>query len=178
MWWKFFLKVPKNARFSAQNVLDPLLSLHIYFFIPKVLLKDQKMLNLRRMKMIKEGLPTSVLLCTKLAILHIHTYETLRHNTLSPYSCWCSLCNKSSFTTILNYIMSNVCSKNLFLIYFWSLDLLEAIQGIAFCVVLAFSFLSLHFVPFTQILQNFILQFRTSLDMFENHMNCNSLYHI
>ena len=34
---------------------------------------------------------------------------------------------------------------------FWSLDLLAAIQGIAFCVVLAFSFLSLHFVPFTQI---------------------------
>ena len=28
---------------------------------------------------------------------------------------------------------------------FWSLDLLEAIQGIAFYVVLAFSFLSLHF---------------------------------
>ena len=43
---KVFLKVPKNASFSAQNVLDPLLSLYIYFFIPKVLLKDHKMLNL------------------------------------------------------------------------------------------------------------------------------------
>ena len=47
---KVFLKVPKKACFSAENVLDPLLSLHMYFFIPKVLLKDQKMLNLRRMK--------------------------------------------------------------------------------------------------------------------------------
>jgi hypothetical protein len=33
--------------------------------------------------------------------------------------------------------------------------------------------LSLHFVPFTQ-----ILQFRTSLDMFENHMNRNNSYRI
>ena len=47
---KVFLKVPKNAFFSAQNVLDPLLSLYMYFFIPKVLLKDQKMLNLKIMK--------------------------------------------------------------------------------------------------------------------------------
>ena len=47
---KVFFKVPKNADFSAQNVLDPLLSLHMYFFKAKVLLKDQKMLNLRRMK--------------------------------------------------------------------------------------------------------------------------------
>jgi hypothetical protein len=46
-------KMPKNAIFSAQNVLDPLLSLYMYFFIPKVLLKDQKMLNLRRIKMIR-----------------------------------------------------------------------------------------------------------------------------
>jgi hypothetical protein len=48
------LKVPKkcqkNACFSAQKVLDPLLSLHMYFFTPNVLLKDQKMMNLRRMK--------------------------------------------------------------------------------------------------------------------------------
>ena len=47
---KVFLKIAKNACFSAQNVLDPLLPLHMYFFIPKVLLKDQKMLNLRGMK--------------------------------------------------------------------------------------------------------------------------------
>ena len=47
---KVFKKVMKNAFFSAQNILDPLISLHIYFFIPKLLLKDQKMLNLRRMK--------------------------------------------------------------------------------------------------------------------------------
>ena len=47
---KVFLKVPKNAFFSAQNVLDPLLSLHMYLFIPKVFLKDQKMLNLERME--------------------------------------------------------------------------------------------------------------------------------
>ena len=43
---KLFKKVPKNA----QNVLDPLLSLYVYFFISKVLLKDQKMLNLKRKK--------------------------------------------------------------------------------------------------------------------------------
>ena len=36
--------------FSAENVLDPLLSLYMYCFLPKVLLKDQKMLNLRRKK--------------------------------------------------------------------------------------------------------------------------------
>ena len=47
---KVFLNVPENACFSAQNVLASLLSLHMYFFILKVLLKDQKMLNLRRMK--------------------------------------------------------------------------------------------------------------------------------
>ena len=47
---KVFEKVPKSAFFSAQNVLDPLLSLHVYFFIHKVLLKNQKMLKLRRMK--------------------------------------------------------------------------------------------------------------------------------
>ena len=46
----FFKKSPKNACFTVQNVLDPLLSLYMYFFIPKVLLKDQKMLNLRRIK--------------------------------------------------------------------------------------------------------------------------------
>ena len=40
-------KVPKKASFCVQNVFDPLL---MYFFRPKVLLKDQKMLNLRRMK--------------------------------------------------------------------------------------------------------------------------------
>ena len=28
--------------FSAENVLGPLLSLYMYFFVPKVLLKDQK----------------------------------------------------------------------------------------------------------------------------------------
>ena len=31
-------------------MLDPLLSRYMNFFIPKVLLKDQKMLNLRRIK--------------------------------------------------------------------------------------------------------------------------------
>jgi hypothetical protein len=30
---KVFLKVPKNAFFIAQNVLDSLLSLHIYVFL-------------------------------------------------------------------------------------------------------------------------------------------------
>ena len=43
-------KSAKNAFFSAHNVLDLLLSLYMYCFLPKVLLKDQKMLNLRRMK--------------------------------------------------------------------------------------------------------------------------------
>ena len=41
-----FLKSAKNVFFDVQNVLDPLLSLYVYLFIPKVLLKDQKMLNL------------------------------------------------------------------------------------------------------------------------------------
>ena len=50
-----FLKSTKNVFFSAQNVLDPLLSLYMYFFIPKVLLKDQKMLNLRRIKNYERG---------------------------------------------------------------------------------------------------------------------------
>ena len=45
-----FFKSAKNACFSAQDVLDPLLSLHMYFCTPTVLLKDQKRLNLRRMK--------------------------------------------------------------------------------------------------------------------------------
>ena len=31
---KVFLKLPKTAFFSAQHVLDPLLSLYTYFFIP------------------------------------------------------------------------------------------------------------------------------------------------
>ena len=47
---KDFLKSAKNVFFDVQNVLDPLLSLYVYLFIPKVLLKDQKMLNLWRMK--------------------------------------------------------------------------------------------------------------------------------
>ena len=47
---KSFLKRAKNVFFSARNVLNPLLSLYMYFFIPKVLLKDQKMLSLRRIK--------------------------------------------------------------------------------------------------------------------------------
>ena len=41
-----FLKSAKNVFFDVQNVLDPLLSLYVYLFIPKVLLKDQKMLIL------------------------------------------------------------------------------------------------------------------------------------
>ena len=45
----FFLNCQK-CLFNAQNVLGPLLSLYIYFFILKFLLKDQKMLNLRRIK--------------------------------------------------------------------------------------------------------------------------------
>ena len=63
---KVFLKVQRNACFSAQNVLDPLLSFYVYFFMPKVLLKDQKMLNLRRMKNDYRG-PSN--LC---AILNFH----------------------------------------------------------------------------------------------------------
>ena len=53
-----FLKSAKNVFFRAQNVLYPLISLYIHFFTSKVLLEDQKMLNLRR---IKEGLLTFVL---------------------------------------------------------------------------------------------------------------------
>ena len=34
---KVFFKVPTNACFNAQKILDPLLSLHMYFFIPKVI---------------------------------------------------------------------------------------------------------------------------------------------
>ena len=45
---KVFKKVQKNAYFSTQYVLDPLLSHNMYFFKPKVLPKDQ--LNLRGMK--------------------------------------------------------------------------------------------------------------------------------
>ena len=45
-----FLKSAKNVLFRAQNMLDPLLPLYMHFFIPKVLMKDQKMLNLRRIK--------------------------------------------------------------------------------------------------------------------------------
>ena len=41
-------KSAQNVFFSAQNVLDPLLSLYMYSFI--LLLKDQKIVNLRRMK--------------------------------------------------------------------------------------------------------------------------------
>ena len=54
---KVFFKSAKqcNACFSAQNILDPLLSLHKYLFIPKVLLKDQKMLILRRWKNDQRG---------------------------------------------------------------------------------------------------------------------------
>jgi hypothetical protein len=47
---KGFLKSAKNVFFIAQNVLYPLLSLYMYFFIPKVLLKYQKMLNLRTIR--------------------------------------------------------------------------------------------------------------------------------
>ena len=47
--------MPKNTFFSAQNVLDPLLSLYMHFFMPKVLLKDQKMLNLRRIENDERG---------------------------------------------------------------------------------------------------------------------------
>ena len=50
-----FLKSAKNDFFRAQNMLDPLLSLYMHFFIPKVLLKDQKMLNLRRIKNDERG---------------------------------------------------------------------------------------------------------------------------
>ena len=50
-----FLKSAKNVFFRAQNMLDPLLSLYMHFFIPKVLLKDQKMLNLRRIKNDERG---------------------------------------------------------------------------------------------------------------------------
>ena len=46
---KFFQKC-QNVFFSAQNILDPLHPLYIHFFIPKVLIKDPKMLNLRRIK--------------------------------------------------------------------------------------------------------------------------------
>ena len=67
---KVFLKSAKNVFFSAQNVLDPLLSLYMYFFIPKVLLKDQKMLNLRKIKMDKRG-PSD--LCASLTHLQKQT---------------------------------------------------------------------------------------------------------
>ena len=68
---KVLKKVPKHVCFSAQNVLDPLLSLHMYLFIPKVFLKDQKMLNLRIIKKnIKEDLPTTVLLLLLLSYLN------------------------------------------------------------------------------------------------------------
>jgi hypothetical protein len=50
-----FFKSAKNVFFRAQNMLDPLLSLYMHFFIPKVLLKDQKMLNLRRIKNDERG---------------------------------------------------------------------------------------------------------------------------
>ena len=50
---KLFFKVTNNVCFSAQNVLDPLLSLHMYFFIPKVLLNNQKMLNLRNLRRVE-----------------------------------------------------------------------------------------------------------------------------
>ena len=62
---------------------------------------------------------------------------------------------------------------------FWSLDLLEAIQGIAFHRQV------MNLLPFAQILEYFIiLWFRTSLDMFtydfkiDMFKNCINSYHI
>ena len=46
---KVFLKVPKKVFYNAKKVLDPLISLHMYFFIPKFLPKDPKMLNDKKM---------------------------------------------------------------------------------------------------------------------------------
>ena len=45
-----FLKSAKNVFFRAQNVLDPVLSHYIHF-----LLRDQKMLSLRRIKNDERG---------------------------------------------------------------------------------------------------------------------------
>ena len=56
--------------FSAQNVLDPLLSLYMHLFIPKVLLKDQKIPNLRRIKNDERG-PSD--LCASLTHLQKQT---------------------------------------------------------------------------------------------------------
>ena len=56
--------------FSSQNDLDLLLSLYMYFFMPKVLLKDQKMLNLRRIKNDQRG-PSD--LCANLTHLREQT---------------------------------------------------------------------------------------------------------
>ena len=47
---KVLKKMPKIDTFSGQNVLDLLLSLHVYIVTPKDLLEDQKILNSRRMK--------------------------------------------------------------------------------------------------------------------------------
>ena len=67
---KFFKKGQKMPFFSAQQILDPLLSLYMYFFIPKVLLKDQKMLNLKRIKNDKRG-PSDI--CASLTHLRRET---------------------------------------------------------------------------------------------------------
>ena len=45
---------------SAQNVLDPLLIPHVYFFNLKGLIGDHKSLNLKQLRIIKNALPTSV----------------------------------------------------------------------------------------------------------------------
>ena len=70
-----FFKSAKNVFFRAQNVLDPVLLLYMHFFIPKVLLRDQKMLSLRRIKNDERG-PSD--LCASLTHLLKQT-EVKRH---------------------------------------------------------------------------------------------------
>ena len=48
-------KLPKIDTCSAQNVLDPLLSLHIYFFIPKILAVRPENFEFKK-KIIKEDI--------------------------------------------------------------------------------------------------------------------------
>ena len=70
----------------------------------------------------------------------------------SPTKCISSFPNRDHLLILKNRFIERFGS------FFWSLDLLEAIQGIAFYVVLAFSFLSLHF-PFRPCIFIFVLAF-------------------
>ena len=58
---ELFKKCQKCFDFSAQNVFDPLLSLHMYFFLHYSLAEIPEIAEFENKKMIKESLLTFVL---------------------------------------------------------------------------------------------------------------------